>query len=611
MPLTDNPAAVTSASLPCRASPAVVAFALLLGACTALPPGGDPSQALHRLFEQSTESSERRYPMGAIYRGEQRRVARFGDVLTDAHVAAGAEAARSELGALAQIDRAALSPTDRLAYDVFKWQREIDLRWSDPAILAVWLRLPFDQFNGYHLDFPELSSGTGAARYRSVEDYEDGLGRVGGFVAWLGRATARFREGMDTGVVHPRVVVERMIGQFAALIAQGVEGSTFYGPIRSMPQDIAPAERERLAKAYAAAIRERILPAFARMRDFLQHEYLPRARASDGLSGVPGGTAYYRHLIEVHTTTRLTPEEIHALGLAEVARIRARMDEVRVRAGFAGTLAQFFEHVRTGARFKAASAEAMTEGFRAIGARVQAALPRLFSRLPTTALEIRPEPPYRERTAAAGRYEAGAADASRPGIFYFSTWDLPSRNTTGMESIYLHEAEPGHHLQISLARENAALPKFLRFRWITAYVEGWGLYAESLGRELGMYEDPYQQFGAYGLEIWRAVRLVVDTGVHAKGWTREQAIDYLMANSTTGRTDATVEIERYIAWPAQALAYKIGQLTITRLREKAQAALGAKFDVRAFHEQVLMTGALPLPVLEAKIDAWIAGQAGN
>ena len=585
--------------------------ALLLGACAALPPYGDPSLQLHRLFEQSDESSQQRFPMGAIYRGEQRRVARFGDFLSDAHVAAGAEAARSELGALARIDRASVSSADRVAYDAFKWQREIDLRWSEPAILAVWLRVPFDQFNGFHLDFTELSSGTGAAHYRSVEDYDDGLGRIDGFVAWLGRATARFREGMETGVVHPRVVVERMIGQFAALVAQGVEGSTFYGPIRSMPLDIAPAERERLEKAYGAAIRERILPAFVRMHDFLMHEYLPRARTSAGLSQIPGGAAYYRHLIEVHTTTRMTPEEIHALGLAEVARIRARMEEIRTRTGFSGTLAQFFEHVRTDARFKAASAEAMAEGYRAIGARVHAALPRLFSRLPKTALEIRPEPAYRERTAAAGRYEAGAGDAARPGIFYFSAWDLPSRNTTGMESIYLHEAEPGHHLQTSLARENAGLPRFLRFRWITAYGEGWGLYAETLGRELGMYEDPYQQFGAYGLEIWRAVRLVVDTGVHAKGWTREQAIDYLMANSSTGRTDAAVEIERYIAWPAQALAYKIGQLTITRLREKAQAALGANFDVRAFHEQVLMTGALPLPVLEAKIDAWIAGQTGR
>lgn len=593
----------------------IPAMALALGAMLAcacagavLAQAGDSSQRLRRLFEQSSLAAQQRFPLGALYRGESRRVAQFGEYLTDAHVAAGRESALADLQELAGIERALLSAPERVAYDAFRWQREIDLRWSEPRFRDIWLRLPFDQFNGFHLGFPTLSSGSGAARYRSVEDYEDGLSRIEGFIAWLERAMARFREGAGAGIVHPRPVVERMVEQFAALLAQGVEGSVFYGPVRAIPDGIAPAERERLRLAYATAIRERILPAFTRMHEFLSGWYLARTRESVGLYRIPGGEAYYRHLVEVHTTTRLSPDEIHALGRAEVERIRARMDEIRVRTGFEGPLPAFFEHVRGDPQFRPASAAAIAERYRAIGARVQAALPRLFPKLPRAALEVRAEPAWREKSAPYARYESGSADASRPGVFYYNTRDLASRSVIGMEALYLHEALPGHHLQIGIARESAQLPPFLRYREITAFSEGWALYAETLGPELGLYADPWQRFGALDQEMWRALRLVVDTGIHWMGWRREEAIDYMLAHSSTSRTDAVAEVERYIAWPGQALAYKIGQLTITRLRAKARDALGERFDVRDFHDVVLATGSLPLPVLEAKVDAWIAAR---
>jgi len=327
-----------------------------------------------------------------------------------------------------------------------------------------------------------------------------------------------------------------------------------------------------------------------------------------GLAAMPGGPELYRYLVASSTTTNLTPDEIHNIGLAEVARILKGMDEVKARVGFQGDRPAFFTYLRTDPRFKFASAQAMGDAFREVGKRVDLVVGELFSTLPKSPLEIRPVPAHREKTDAAGSYNSGTPDGKRPGIFYFNAYDLPSRSNYGTETLYLHEAAPGHHFQISLAQENEKLPAFQRFGGNTAYAEGWGLYAESLGPELGMFKDPYQLQGRYEDEMLRAMRLVVDTGIHSKGWGRDQSIDYMMANSSMSRTDAVAEVERYIAIPSQALAYKIGQLTISRLRAKAEAALGPKFDIKGFHAQVLMTGALPMAVLEAKIDRWIAAE---
>jgi uncharacterized protein (DUF885 family) len=319
-----------------------------------------------------------------------------------------------------------------------------------------------------------------------------------------------------------------------------------------------------------------------------------------------GGDRLYRYQVESTTTLPLTPAEIHDIGLREVERITAEMEKVRQEVGFKGTLRQFFEHIRTDPRFKPKSREALTQGYYEIGKTVDAKLPIFFSTMPKTPLEIRPYEPFREKFEAGGSYQQGAPDASRPGIFYFNAYDLPSRTTPGMTTLYLHEGSPGHHFQISLAQENEALPPFMRFGGNTAFVEGWALYAETLGYEMGLFDDPYQRWGTLDDEMLRAMRLVVDTGIHSKGWTRDQAIEYMLGHSGMGRTDATAEVERYIAIPSQATAYKIGALTIQRLRKKAEAELGDRFDIRDFHAQVLMTGALPLTILEQKIDRWIA-----
>jgi uncharacterized protein (DUF885 family) len=402
-----------------------------------------------------------------------------------------------------------------------------------------------------------------------------------------------------------------MIEQLNNQLKQGPAESSFLGPVRAFPDAIPAGERTRLTAAYRASLHTGLRPALTRLRDFLRDEYLPAAREGVGLLSMKGGPELYRHLVRSTTTLDMAPEQIHQLGLSEVARIRGEVDKVRREVGFRGNLPAFFNSLRTDPKLKPKSREALTKGYYDIGKRVDAELPRFFSVMPKARLEIRPYEPFREKFEAGGSYESGTPDGARPGVFYFNAYDLPSRTTPGMTTLYLHEGAPGHHFQISLAQENEALPAFMRFGGNTAYAEGWALYAETLGYDMGLYKDPYQRFGTLSDEMLRAMRLVVDTGIHAKGWSRERAIAYMLANSDMGRTDATAEVERYIAIPSQALAYKLGALTIQRLRAKAEAELGPRFDIRAFHDQVLNTGALPLSVLEQKIDRWItATRAG-
>ena len=387
-----------------------------------------------------------------------------------------------------------------------------------------------------------------------------------------------------------------------------VDQSPYYGPVGQFPSTFSDAEKTRLTTAYKASIGNDLYPSLARLRDYLRDDYIKSARPTVGLSQMKGGGALYALAIEQTTTLPLTADEIHNTGLSEVARIKKDMEQVKSEVGFKGTLAEFFNHLRTDPKFKASSREDLTQRFYDIAKKVDAKVPEYFSNVPKSKLEIRPYEEFREKFEAGGSYQSGTPDGTtRPGIFYFNAYDLPSRTTPGNVSLYLHEGAPGHHFQISLAQENAALPAFVRFGGNTAYVEGWALYAETLGYDMGFYKDPYARFGTLSDEMLRAMRLVVDTGLHSKSWTRDQAIEYMLANSDMGKTDATAEVERYIAIPSQALAYKIGALTIQRLKAKAQKAMGSKFDVRAFHEQVLGTGALPLTVLEKKINDWIAG----
>jgi uncharacterized protein (DUF885 family) len=511
-----------------------------------------------------------------------------------------------ELAALARIDRAALSPADQVSYDVFKYQRSTDLKGFDPDLLKASLLRPIDHFNGMQTVAPEISSGEGPVPLNTVADYDNNLKRLAGFVVYLDRSIERMKQGLAIGVTNPKLTMTLSADQFDALVKDGVEGSVFYKPVTKFPEAIPAADQKRLTAAYADFIRTRLNPALIRERDFIRNDYLPHARDSVGLAQMPGGAALYRYLVAVSTTTDMTPEAIHALGVSEVTRIHTEMDKVRSTTGFKGSRAEFYAYLRSDPKFAPASGEAMHQAFLDIEARILAAVPKDFSLVPKSKLEIKPTPPYREKTDAAGSYIQGAPDGSRPGIFYYNAYDLASRYTWGYETLFLHEGIPGHHFQISLAQENTALPAFQRFGGNTAYVEGWALYAESLGSELGMYKDPYQLFGHLNDELLRAMRLTVDTGIHAQGWTRDAAIAYMLDNSAMSRTEATAEVERYIANPGQALAYKVGQLTIQRLRNSAQEQLGASFDVRQFHAQVLDSGALPMAVLEKKLNDWVA-----
>ncbi|WP_425230968.1 DUF885 domain-containing protein [Sphingomonas sp.] len=595
----------------------LIATALLAGtgpACAqALPPpvplpGDGPADAqLKQLFYDSDERDLRENPISAIYRGDLRYADRLGDLFSDAATERERRNARADLAALTRIDRARLTAVDQIAYDVFRNGLDIGLKfYRTPSNLRVARGMPIDHFGGIQTWYPDFASGKGAAPFRTVLDYDNNLRRNAQYAAAYDRVIERLRTGLAQGILLPRLTVVNMIEQFDNLIAEGVEHSTFYAPVTMFPDAVPAAERSRLTAAYAAQVRDVLTPAHRRVRDFLHDSYLPRARDTVGLSALPGGAAYYAYRIESETTLPLTAAQVHQMGLDEVARIRGQMEQQQRRVGYTGTLRQFFDFMRTDPRFAPHSAAEVRTDFEAIGRRVDARVREQFALVPRSPLELRQVPAFRERTAASGSYEQGTPDGTRPGIFYYDTYDLPSRFTWSMETLYLHEAIPGHHYQISLAQENAALPAFMRFGGNTAYVEGWALYAESLWQPLGMETDPYARMGGLNDEMLRAMRLVVDSGLHAQGWTRDQAIDYLMANSPESRTDATAEVERYIVNPGQALAYKVGQLTISRLKAQAMAALGPRFDPRAFHAAVLDTGALPMPVLERKIAAWIA-----
>ncbi len=545
-------------------------------------------------------------PLAALYRNETINPAVLAQLYTDDLDRKRLASSRQSLKALLQIDRNRLTPARQLSYDVFARAKREEIAWLEPDIRALTSVRPFNHFSGLHTEFASLMASDGAAKYNTEPDYRLALQLDEAFVTVLENAMASFRRGMATGIVESQLTTRNMIGQIDALLAQPVEKSPFYSPVLSFPDGVPVQKRAALRDAYAAMVRDRLYPEYRRLRTFLADEYLPAARAQAGLSGMKGGASLYRLLIERETTLRLDPDEVHRIGLGEVARIQQQMDSVRRELGFTGSLKQFFDHVRSDPRYHPKTREELVQGFNAVSRSVDAQIPHFFAQVPKTPLLIQTYPSYREKYEAGGSYNQGAPDGSRPGVFYFNTYDLPSRFLTGITTLYLHEGTPGHHFQISLAQEDRSLPDFQRFDGNNAFVEGWALYAETLGYDMGLYKDPMQHWGTLDDEMLRAMRLVVDTGIHAKGWSREQAINYMLTNSGMGRTDATAEVERYIAIPGQALSYKIGALTIQRLRQKAQATLGTKFDIRAFHAQVLGSGALPLPVLEAKIDRWIA-----
>ena len=562
---------------------------------------------LSALFAADDEANLKRNPLNALFRGDMRYADKIGDFGTDAYNDAERTAAQTNLTDLAAIDRNRLNATDKIAYDVFKYNQEQTLRGLTPEVLALTDVRPINHFFGIHTFYPTFASGKGAAPFKTVLDYENNLKRHRNFVEIIDRSIARFKEGQKSGVVETQLTIRNVIEQLDTQLKIAVDQSPYYGPVGQFPVEFSDADKARLTAAYRASISDGLYPSLTRLRDYLRDDYIKSARPTVGLSQMKGGAALYALAIEQTTTLPLTADEIHNTGLAEVARITKGMEAVKAEVGFKGTLPEFFDHLRTDPKFKASSRENLTQRFYDIAKQVDAKVPEYFSNVPASKLEIRPYEEFREKFEAGGSYQSGTPDGTtRPGIFYFNAYDLPSRTTPGNITLYLHEGAPGHHFQISLAQENEALPAFIRFGGNTAYVEGWALYSETLGYDMGFYKDPYARFGTLSDEMLRAMRLVVDTGLHSKSWTRDQAITYMMANSDMGKTDATAEVERYIAIPSQALAYKVGALTIQRLKAKAQQQLGSKFDVRTFHDQILGTGALPLVVLEKKIDDWIA-----
>jgi uncharacterized protein (DUF885 family) len=563
-------------------------------------------ERLFQLFKASDEASLRRNPLQALFRGDLRYADRLGDLFSDRHFQGEKAAAEHDLAALHEIPRAQLAPSDQLAYDVFEFQTKDTLRGLQPGLLRLEEALPMNHFFGIHTEYPTIASGQGGAPYNTVADYENSLKRNRDFAANVDEAIRQWRKGEAEGVVDTKLTVRNMIEQLGSQLKLKPEESPYWGPIKTFPARIGAADRARLTSEYRQSISGVIYPALTRMRDFLQNEYLAHAREGVGEMYMKGGDALYRYQVQSTTTTGMTPEQIHQLGLSEVARITKEFEKVRQEVGFTGDLHAFFDDMRTNPKFAPKSREQLSQDFARIKTAVEAKVPQYFSLVPKTPLVIRPYPPYREKFEAGGSYDSGTPDGSRPGTFYFNAYDLPSRFTWEETTLFLHEGEPGHHFQISLAQENAALPAFMRFGGNTAYVEGWALYSETLGYDMGFYKDPYQRFGTLNDEMLRAMRLVVDTGIHTKGWTRDQSIAYMLSHSGESKTDATAEVERYIAIPSQATAYKIGSLTIQRLRDKAKAALGPKFDIREFHAQVLNSGALPMAILEAKIDRWIA-----
>jgi uncharacterized protein (DUF885 family) len=546
-------------------------------------------------------------PIARLGRGDFRHADEYGDLISDAFFAQAEKKLREQLKASRAIHRTRLSVQDRIAFDTWRYLAEYALRSFSEGHSQVTRQLPVDHLFGHHLTFQQLSSGNSVARFETIKDYEDGLRRFDGFVVYLNRAVQRMREGLAAGRVQPRFITQNVIRQLDRALDMPVAESAFFAPARNMPATFTEAEKARLRSAYEADISQKIYPALANLRNFMSGRYLAAGRIDKpGLAGMKGGARLYDYVLESHTTIAIPATEIHAIGLREVARIRREMEVVRKQLGFEGNLAEFFDHVKSNERFRYPTREAVFAHYGEIGARVDQAYSTFFNVKPRSALEIKPYPPEQEGSGGGAYYLVGSPDGKRPGTFFINLGKLEDHSKSRATALYLHEAVPGHHVQGSLAQENTALPPVLRFNWNPGYGEGWALYAEWLGTEMGMYDDPMQYFGRLDMEIFRAVRLVVDTGLHAKAWSREQAVAFMRENTSLPTSLIEQEVDRYIVWPGQAVSYKVGELFIRRLRSQAEKALGRGFDVRAFHDQVLNTGALPLHVLEQKVNDWIA-----
>ena len=560
------------------------------------------SRQLHQIFEEYFEEYLKLFPIFATSIGDHRFDDRLAVTISEEHRSKQRELYLKSLADLAKVKKDGLDSTDAMNYSAFE---RLLARRLQGLSFDQYL-IPVRQLGSMPVEFPVLGSGKGNHPFKTVADYDNFLGRIASFQVWVDTAIANMRAGMTGGMVQPRVVMERTLPQLDAIIVADPKQSLFFQPILQMPGEFGDPDKSRLTGAYLKAIDEQIVPTYRRLRSFIQEEYLPKSRLTVGMSDLPNGNRWYDYLVKTQTTSELTPEEIFQLGMNEITRIKKEMERLRLESGFQGNLNEFSRYLAKNAPPGYTTRADLVGAYEAIREKVASRLPRLFGQLPNASFEIRTIEEFRERSAPS-QYSSASPDGSRPGIFYVNAAGIsdtgPRRPS---ESLFLHEALPGHHFQISLQYERENLPRFRRFGGYTAFTEGWALYAESLGAELGLYTEPSQYFSRLNSELFRAARLVVDVGLHRKGWSREQALKFLMETTMAGESGAALEIDRYIAWPGQALAYKIGQLKISAIRQKAEKALGSKFDIRTFHDHLLKDGALPLDLLEVKMDAWIS-----
>jgi uncharacterized protein (DUF885 family) len=564
----------------------------------------DAPKELQTLVDNYYEEQLKLNPVAATANGDNRYNDQLNIDFTDAHRAKIKDLLEKTQTSLGAIDREKLDANDQITYDMLAR----DIKLGLEGLTFADNLMPLNQFVGFHLTFAQLGSGSVMQPFATKKDYENWEKRMHIGAAYMDSSIVYFKRGIAANVVLPKALVEKVIPQLQSFQVANVKESTFYGPLKAFPKDFSDADKAKFTKEYSQIIQQEIMPAYARLAQFLQTTYLPKARTSTGISGIPNGSAYYQYLIKVLTTTDKPADEIYQTGLAEVKRIRSEMEKTKNSVNFKGDLKAFFEFMRTDKQFMPYQTPAQVlAAFETIHKKMEPALKTMFGRVPKTPFEIRQTEAFRAASASA-EYFQGSEDGTRPGIFYVPILDATKFNTTsGMESLFLHEAIPGHHYQVSLQQENNKLPKFRRFGGNSAYAEGWALYTESLGKELGLYTDPYQFMGALGDEMHRAIRLVVDAGMHSKNMTREQAIAYMMDNEPISEQGAVAEIERYMAIPAQALSYKIGALKIREIRERLSKDLGAKFKLSDFHDEILKDGNMPLDVMESKMDRWAKG----
>jgi len=564
------------------------------------------SEKVNALFQAYFDESMRMNPISATYNGINDYNDRFSAPINQENLAQSLAFEEKYLAKIKSIDASALSGQDLLSYEMFLRDREIAIKGVQfPGHLV-----PIHQMGGAHSYFASLGSGKSAQPFNTAQDYRDFMSRSRGFAIYMDSAIVAMKEGIEKSIVLPKPLIKKVLPQLQVHMLNDVTQSVFYGPLEKLKENanITDADKEKITKDYIETIKNIIIPAYGRVHQFMDESYFVKGRDTFGLADLPNGKAWYEYRIETNTTLPLTANEIHTFGQQEVTRILAEMTKVKETVGFEGDLPAFFEFLRTDKQFFFESEQALIDGYTQVKEKIDSRVPLLFEVFPKADYEVRAVEAFRAASSAGASYQSPAPDGSRPGIFYINAFNLKAQPKYLMETLSIHEAAPGHHFQIAIQQEVESLPDFRKFGGYTVFAEGWALYAESLGKEMGLFTDPYMWYGRLSDEQLRAMRLVVDTGLHAFGWTRQQAIDFMIDNSSLAPSDIEAEVERYIAIGGQAVSYKVGQRHIRMLRNKAQQILGDKFDVKKFHTQILIDGALPMPILEAKIDRWIAQQ---